>query len=142
MAKLIILRWTKVMNKKSNNPKDHYFESNLIRLNSSADIQVQLPDRDVEISYLLSISGDRFVSIFHDYFAELHIKPIPVKGHGQIMKFRTNKLPEYSVVIGNDIEDAGDVNPDDPSDITNGFAGSEGEYFRGKDLEILVGKNS
>ena len=141
MAKYIQLRWTKIQNK-GNTPDGYYFDSNLIKLNSSADIQVQLPDRDVEISYLLSVSGERFVSIFQDYFAELHIRPIPVKGHGQIMKFRVNKIPEYSAVIGDDIEDAGDVNPDDPSDIKNGFAGSEGEYFRGNDSEILVGKNS
>ena len=141
MAKYIQLRWTKIQNK-GNTPDGYYFDSNLIKLNSSADIQVQLPDRDVEISYLLSVSGERFVSIFQDYFAELHIRPIPVKGHGQIMKFRVNKIPEYSAVIGDDIEDAGDVNPGDPSDIKNGFAGSEGEYFRGNDSEILVGKNS
>ena len=141
MAKLIQLRWVKVMNQ-GNTPEGYYFDSNLIKLNSSADIQVQLPDRDVEISYLLSISGEKFVSIYQDYFAELHIRSIPVDGHGQIMKFRVNKLPEYSAVIGDDIEDAGDVNPDDPSDIKKGFAGSEGEYFRGNDSEILMGKNS
>lgn len=141
MAKFIQLRWVKVKNK-GNTPDGYYFESNLVKLNSSADIQVQLPERDVEISYLLSLSGEKFVSIAHDYFAELHIRPIPVKGNGQIVKFRMNKLPEYSVIVGDDIEDAGDTDPDNPEDVTNGFAGSEGEYFRGKNSEIFAGKNS
>ena len=142
MAKVLNLRWTRVKSEK-NTPEGYYYDSNLVKLNSSADLQVQLDSEDdVEISYLLSLSGDRFVSITQDYFAKLHIRPVPVKGMGQIVKFRINKLPDYAVVIGDDIEDAGDVNPDDESDIKNGFAGSEGEYFRDKNSEVLVGKNS
>lgn len=140
MSKIIQLRWVKVPNP-GNTPDGYYYDSSLVKLNSEADIQVQIPSRDVEISYLLSLSGDRFVSICNDYFADLHIRPIPVKGKGQIVKFRMNKLPEYAIVMGDDIEDAGDTNPDNPEDIANGFAGSEGEYFRGKNSEVLVGKN-
>lgn len=139
MAKVIQLRWVKV-NNHGNTPEGYYYDSNLIQLNSEADVQVQISSRDVEISYLLSLSGDKFVSINSDYFADLHIRPIPVKGNGQIIKFRINKLPEYAIVMGNDIEDAGDTNPDDPEDILNGFAGMEGDYFRSKSSEVIVGR--
>lgn len=133
MAKIINLRWTKL---------DKYYESNLVKVNGIAYIQVQFDNqRDVDISYLLSLSGDRFVSISQDYFANLHIRPIPIKGVGQIVKFRINKLPDYAIVMGDDLDDAGDVNPEDPEDITNGFAGSEGEYFRCINSEIFVGRN-
>lgn len=141
MAKYIQLRWTKIENK-GNTPRGYYFDSNLVKLNSPADVQIQLPERDVEVSYLLSLSGEKFVSIHQDYFAELHIRPIPVRGNGQIVKFRINKIPEYAIVVGDNIEDAGDVNPENPEDITNGFAGSEGDYFRDKSSEIFAGKNS
>lgn len=141
MAKYIQLRWTKIENK-GNTPRGYYFDSNLVKLNSPADVQIQLPERDVEVSYLLSLSGEKFVSIHQDYFAELHIRPIPVRGNGQIVKFRINKIPEYAIVVGDNIEDAGDVNLENPEDITNGFAGSEGEYFRDKNSEIFAGKNS
>lgn len=140
MAKYIQLRWTKIKNK-GNTPDGYYFDSNLIKLNSSAAVQIQLPEKDVEVSYLLSLSGEKFVSIHQDYFAELHIRPIPVICNGQIVKFRINKIPEYAVVMGDNIEDVGDVNPDDPGDVTNGFAGSEGDYFRDKNSEIFAGKN-
>lgn len=142
MAKYIQLRWVKVQDSK-NTPDGYYYESNLVKLNHGhADIQVSIPSSDVDISYLLSLSGDKFVSIFHDYFAELHVRRIPVIGVGQILKFRMNKLPEYAIIMGDDIEDAGDINPDDETDILNGFAGSEGEYFRDKFSEIFAGKNS
>ena len=59
---------------------------------------------------------------------------------GQIVKFRINKLPSYAIIQGDDLTDAGDTNPDDPTDLVNAFAGSEGEYFRGKDTEIYAGK--
>lgn len=141
MAKFLQLRWTKV-NDPGNTPNGYYYDSNLVKLNQGhADIQVQIPSNDAEISYLLSLSGDKFVSIFHDYFGELHIKPIPVIGVGQILKFRVNKLPDNAIIIGDDLEDAGDINPDDPDDILNGFAGSEGEYFRDIYSEVFAGKS-
>lgn len=65
---------------------------------------------------------------------------IEFNGVGQIVKFRINKLPTYAIIQGDELIDAGDTNPEDPTDIMNGFAGSEGEYFRGKDTEIFAGK--
>jgi hypothetical protein len=47
---------------------------------------------------------------------------------------------DYVVVVG-DIEDGGDVDPDNPDDIPNAFAGKEKEYFRGNNSELLLGKN-
>lgn len=133
MANFLSLRWTKAKN---------YWESNLVKLNSQAFIQVQLDSEDgVDISYLLSLSGDTFVSIAQDYFAKLHIRLIPVPGLGQVMKFRINKLPDYSVILGDDIEDAGDTTPEEDKDVVNGFAGMEGEYFRCRNTEIFVGRN-
>lgn len=141
MAKILYLRWTRVSDL-GNTPDGFYYESNLVKINSAADIQVQLDkEAGVDITYLLSLSGDRFVSIHQDFFSKLHIRPIPVIGMGQILKFRINKLPDYSIVLGTDVEDVGDVNPDDPDDILYGFAGSDGEYFRGNNSEFFVGKN-
>jgi hypothetical protein len=37
--------------------------------------------------------------------------------------------------------DGGDVDPDNPDDISNAFAGKEKEYFRGNNSELLLGKN-
>lgn len=130
MAKYIQLNWTKVSS---------YYESNLVILNSNASVQIEISERDVEVNYLLSLTGEKFASFFHDYFAELHINEIPLHGHGQVVKFRVNKLPDYAVVIGDDVEHGGEVNPDDPTDILEGFAGSEGEYFRDKNSEIFAG---
>ena len=56
------------------------------------------------------------------------------------IKFRVRKLPDYAVVVG-DIEDGGEVDPDNPDDIPNAFAGKEKEYFRGNNSELLLGKN-
>ena len=70
---------------------------------------------------------------------EVWDKDIPHIGFGQVIKFRVRKLPDYAVVVG-DIEDGGDVDPDNP-DIPNAFAGKEKEYFRGNNSELLLGKN-
>ena len=55
MAKYIQLRWTKIKNN-GNTPDGYYYDSNLVKLNSPADVQIQLPERDVEVSYLLSLT--------------------------------------------------------------------------------------
>ena len=102
-----------------------------------ASIQVEVPhESGIDISYLVSLTGEKFVSLFQDYFSELHLRELKFYGVGQIIKFRINKLPSYAIIQGDDLTDAGDINPDDPEDLVNAFAGSEGEYFRGKDTEI------
>ena len=55
------------------------------------------------------------------------------------MKFRVNKLPDYACIRG-DIEDGGDVDPENPSIPMNAFCGSEGEPFRDIDSEFLLGR--
>lgn len=45
-------------------------------------------------------------------------------------------MPSYAVVMG-DIEDAGDIDPDNPDDIPNAFATQDMEYFRSGNSEIF-----
>lgn len=139
MANIIPLRWVRVEH--YGNEHGYFYESNLVKVKGHASIQVEVPNETgVDIIYLVSLSGERFVSISHDYFAELHIRELKLYGVGQIVKFRINKLPFYAIIQGDDLTDAGDTNPDDPEDLVNAFAGSDGEYFRGKDTEIYAGK--
>ena len=139
MAQIIPLRWFRVEH--SGNDRGYFYESNLVKVKCHASIQVEVPgEAGVDISYLVSLTGERFVSIDQDYFSELHIRELNFYGVGQIVKFRINKLPSYAIIQGDDLTDAGDTNPDDPTDLVNAFAGSEGEYFRGKDTEIYAGK--
>lgn len=139
MANFIPLRWTKVEH--SGNDQGYFYESNLVKVKGHSAIQVEVPNESaIDISYLVSLSGEKFVSIFQDYFANLHIQDLKFYGVGQIVKFRINKLPSYAVIMGDDLTDAGDINPDELEDVVNAFAGLDGEYFRGSDTEIFAGK--
>lgn len=139
MANVIQLRWTKVVH--PGNVQGYFYESNLVKIKGHSAIQVEvLNETAVDISYLVSLTGERFVSTIQDYFANLHVRELNFHGVGQIVKLRINKLPSYAIIMGDDLTDAGDVNPVDPEDVTNAFAGSEGVYFRGKDTEIFAGK--
>lgn len=139
MVNIIPLRWFRVDSPK--NKGVHFYESNLVKVKGHASIQVEVPNESgIDISYLISLTGERFVSIFQDYFSELHLKELKFYGVGHIVKFRINKLPSYAIIQGDDLTDAGDINPDDPEDLVNAFAGSEGEYFRGNNTEIFAGK--
>lgn len=141
MATFIQLRWTKISSSK-NTPDGYYYESNLIKVKGNSILQVETPGmKDLDISYLHSLTGDKFVSFNQDYFKELHLQPIPIYGVGQVMKFRINKLPVNAVIMGDDITDAGDPNPDNPEDISNGFASSDGVYFCSGNSEIFAFSN-
>lgn len=138
MAKFLTLRWTKV---KVNNDK-FYYESNLVKVTGPTLLQIDASeDVGIDISYLRSLTGEKFDSFYQDYFGKLHITPEPFLGVGQIVKFRINKLPILGTLIGEELQDAGDTNPDNPESIQNGFAGSEGTYFLSRDGEIFAGKN-
>ncbi|MCM1438791.1 MAG: hypothetical protein NC131_06220 [Roseburia sp.] len=139
MANIIPLRWTKVAH--SGNDKGYFYESNLVKVKGHAAVQVEVPNEaGLDISYLVSLSGDKFVSVYQDYFANLHIQELKFFGVGQIVKFRINKLPTYAIIQGDDLTDAGDINPEELEDIVNAFAGSDGELFRGNNTEIFAGK--
>ena len=109
------------------------------KLNSGAlGLHVEIGDSDSHyLSVHHSLSGQRFTSKYHDYFGVLYDNLIPgLKGVGQIIKVRLDKLPDYALVMGN-VEDAGDIDPDDPDNIPNAFASSDGEYFRSGSSEIF-----
>lgn len=140
MANFLALRWTK-MESQGNTPAGFYFESNLVRVKGHSAIHIEAPGvKGIDISYLQSLTGERFVSFNQDYFGELHVQELPIFGVGQVVKFRVNKLPAYAVIIGEDVVDAGNPNPEEILDVVEGFAGSEGEYFRGIDTQIFAGK--
>lgn len=116
-----------------------WYDSNLIKLNSGVlGLHVEIGDSDSHyLAVHHSLSGQRFTSKYHDYFGVLYDNLIPfIVGVGQILKVRLDVLPEYAVVMG-DVEDAGDIDPDNPDDIPNAFATQDGEYFRSGNSEIF-----
>lgn len=134
MANTIQLRFTQVVLN-----GEIWYDSNLIKLNSGA-LGLHLEIGDSDSHYLAihhSISGQRFTSKYHDYFGVIYDNLIPnIIGIGQIVKVRVDKLPDYALAMG-DIEDAGDIDPDDPSNIPNAFATQDMEYFRSGSSEIF-----
>lgn len=116
-----------------------WYDSNLIKFNSGA-LGVHIEMDDLDSHYMAihhSLSGQRFTSKYHDYFGVLYDNLIPfLIGVGQILKIRLDKMPSYAVVMG-DVEDAGDIDPENPDDIPNAFATQDMEYFRSGNSEIF-----
>lgn len=128
-----------------------WYDSNLIQLNGPAGVHIEMPGTGNYIAIYRSITGLNPVSCYHDYFAEIFDKDLlhidighKYVGHlstiGAVVKFRMKAVPTYACVRG-DIEDLGPVDPDNPDDIKNGFAGKEGVYFQDIDSEYLLGRN-
>ena len=116
-----------------------WYDSNLIKFNSGA-LGVHIEMDDLDSHYMAihhSLSGQRFTSKYHDYFGVLYDNLIPFFiGVGQILKIRLDKMPSYAVVMG-DVEDAGDIDPENPDNIPNAFATQDMEYFRSGNSEIF-----
>lgn len=129
------------------------YDSNLIQVNGEAGVHVEMPGTGNSIEVFRSITGLKYLSFYHDYFAEIfekdlvHLDISPNRryissiGYGVVLKFRFNRLPDYGVVMG-DVENLGDVDPDNPDDIANAFAGSEGVYFQDINSEYFVGRST
>lgn len=135
MARTLQLRFTKVIT-----DGGVYWDSNLVILNDTSGVHIDMPGVDNDVTIFRSLTGTNFVTCYHDYFGETLDHILLDKGIGQTVKFRLNKEPIFGMVIG-DIIDAGDVNPEDPTDINNAFAGIDGQYFLTKDSEYFVCKN-
>lgn len=138
MATTIQLRFTEI-----HLDGEIWYDSNLIKLNSGAlGLHIEIGDSDSHyMAVHHSLSGQKFTSKYHDYFGVLYDNLIPgIKGVGQILKVRIDKLPDYAVVMG-DVEDAGDIDPDNPDNIPNAFASMDGEYFRSGSSEIFCFKS-
>ena len=134
MAKMLQLRWTRIETQKG-----IWFDSNRVILHGICGIHVEMKGQGNDITAMQSMTGDKYVSCFQDYFGDLWDKIIPHPGIGQTMKFRVNRLPDYAIIRG-DVEDGGDVDPDNPEIPMNTFCGSEGEPFRGNNTELFLGK--
>lgn len=134
MAKMLQLRWTRIETQNG-----IWFDSNRVILNGVCGIHVEMKGQGNDITAMQSMTGDKYVSCFQDYFGDLWDKIIPHPGIGQTMKFRVNRLPDYAIIRG-DVEDGGDVDPDNPEIPMNTFCGSKGEPFRGSDTELFLGK--
>lgn len=120
-----------------------WYDSNLIKLNSGPlGLHIEIVDSDSHyLAVHHSLSGQKFTSVFHDYFGVIYDNLIPgIIGVGQILKIRLDQMPEYALVMGN-VEDAGDIDPDDPENIPNAFATMDGEYFRSGSSEIFCFKS-
>ena len=134
MAKMLQLRWTRIETQNG-----IWFDSNRVILHGICGIHVEMKGQGNDITAMQSMTGDKYVSCFQDYFGDLWDKIIPHPGIGQTMKFRVNRLPDYAIIRG-DVEDGGDVSPDNPEIPMNAFCGSEGEPFRGNNTELFLGK--
>lgn len=134
MAKMLQLRWTRIETQNG-----IWFDSNRVILHGICGIHVEMKGQGNDITAMQSMTGDKYVSCFQDYFGDLWDKIIPHPGIGQTMKFRVNRLPDYAIISG-DVEDGGDVDPDNPEIPMNAFCGSEGELFRGNNTELFLGK--
>lgn len=134
MAKMLQLRWTRIETQNG-----IWFDSNRVILHGICGIHVEMKGQGNDITAMQSMTGDKYVSCFQDYFGDLWDKIIPHPGIGQTMKFRVNRLPDYAIIRG-DVEDGGDVDPDNPEIPLNAFYGSEGEPFRGNNTELFLGK--
>ena len=146
--KTVQLTFTKV-----ESPIDHsiWYDSNLIQVNGPSGVHVEMPDdgNGNSITIFRSITGMNPVSCYQDYFTRIFDKDhIDIGqryiGHiseiGAIIKIRLNAVPEYAIIKG-EVEDLGPIDPDNPEDIQNAFAGSEGVYFQDIDSEYLVGRS-
>lgn len=132
---MLLLRWTKVITSSGT-----WFDSNLVIIRGLSGVHIEMEGNGNSVTTFQSMTGNKFVTCFQDYFGDIWDKVIPHPGIGQVMKFRVNKLPEYACIRGN-IEDAGDIDPDDPDGLPqNVFCGSEAEPFRDIDSEFLLGK--
>lgn len=136
MAKSIQLRFTKITTPE----QIEAYDSQLVILNGTSGVHLDVGDSGCSVNILHSMTGMDFVSCQHDYFAYTWDEFIKHPAIGQVIKVRVNKLPNFGFILGN-VEDAGDPNPDDLNDLTNGFAGSEGVYFCGSDAGYFLGKN-
>jgi len=134
MAKMLQLRWTRIETQNG-----IWFDSNRVILHGICGIHVEMKGQGNDITAMQSMTGDKYVSCFQDYFGDLWDKIIPYPGIGQTMKFRVNRLPDYAIIRGA-VEDGGDVDPDNPEIPMNAFCGSEGEPFRGNNTELFLGK--
>lgn len=130
-----------------------YYDSNLIQVSGPSGVHIEMPDagKRVEISIWRSITGFKMVSCYHDYFKSIFDKDLlhidigrKYIGHiseiGAVVKFRIDQIPDYAIIKG-EVEDLGPVDPDNPDDIANAFAGSEGVYFQDIDSEYLIGRS-
>lgn len=134
MARTLHLRWTPVT---TNN--GIWFDSNLVILNGTSGAHIEMRGNGNEVSIYQSMTGTKFVTFLQDYFGDLWDQIISQPGIGQVIKFRVNRLPEYAIVYG-DIEDGGDIDPNNPDIPMNAFCGSEGEPFRDIDTEFFLGR--
>lgn len=106
MAKMLVLRWTPIT---TNN--GIWFDSNLVILNGTSGVHIEMKGNGNDVTAFQSMTGNKFVTCFQDYFGDIWDKIIPHPGIGQVIKFRVNRLPDYACIRG-DIEDGGDVDPE------------------------------
>lgn len=136
MAKSMQLRFTKIVTPDGITA----YDSQLLVLNGPSGVHLDMEGAGNSVNILRSMTGTDFVSSQHDYFATTWDEFIQQPPIGQVIKIRINKLPLWGIILG-DIEDGGDPVPDDPKDLANAFAGSEGVYFMGSDCSYFLGKN-
>ena len=134
MAHQLQLRWTKV-----ETDNGTWYDSNLVILKGQSGVHLEMGAKGNHVSVFRSLTGKNFVTINQDYFGEILDMILQQPGIGQTLKFRVNHLPIYGIVMGN-VEDGGDVDPDNPDDIKYAFAGSEGIYFCDINREYFLGK--
>lgn len=95
MAKMLVLRWTPITTNSG-----IWFDSNLVILNGTSGVHIEMKGNGNDVTAFQSMTGNKFVTCFQDYFGDIWDKIIPHPGIGQVMKFRVNKLPDYACIRG------------------------------------------
>lgn len=103
---MLVLRWTPITTNSG-----IWFDSNLVILNGTSGVHIEMKGNGNDVTAFQSMTGNKFVTCFQDYFGDIWDKIIPHPGIGQVIKFRVNRLPDYACIRG-DIEDGGDVDPE------------------------------
>ena len=89
MAKMLVLRWTPITTNSG-----IWFDSNLVILNGTSGVHIEMKGNGNDVTAFQSMTGNKFVTCFQDYFGDIWDKIIPHPGIGQVIKFRVNRLPD------------------------------------------------
>jgi hypothetical protein len=136
MAKSIILRFTEVTTPDGKKAWD----SNRVVINGAAGVHIETNKSGSSVNMFRSMTGINMVTCHQDYFGDVCDFFLPYPGIGYTCIFRLNYQPVSGLILGENVEDAGDVDPTDSNAIPEAFAGKEGVYFVGSDGQYFVGK--
>lgn len=136
MAKSLILRFIPVVTPDGIT----IYESNMVQVNGASGVHLEMGGVGNSVTTLRSMTGANFVSSYQDYFGEISDFFIGDPGIGQAYKIKLNNPPLFGIITG-DVEDMGDINPENPEEMVNAFADINGNILMGSDGQYFFVKN-